>query len=37
MSGINEEESHLREKTDSDSSLDSDTELRRDVKKLSGL
>ena len=36
MSGINEEESHLREKTDSDSSLDSDTELRRDVKKLSG-
>ena len=36
MSGINEEESQLREKTDSDSSLDSDTELRRDVKKLSG-
>ena len=35
MSGISEEESHLRDKTDSDSSLDSDTELHRDVKKLS--
>ena len=32
MSGISEEESHLRDKTDSDSSLDSDTELHRDVK-----